>query len=370
MATTAIEKIKIALVNLVLDQPFFGVLALRLHIEQHDGIPTMATDGRSLFYNEAFTLALSADETMGVIAHEVLHCANGHVWRRDNREQLRFNVACDYAINPILLESKFKLPAGCLVEPAFAGKSADWIYDRIQVQQMPKGANAGKPGCGGPDVLDATGEGAEDGASEAEWQQATQQAAAAAEACGNLPAHLKRFAKAATEPRVDWRSVLRRFVQAAAKADYAWTRPSMRHLARGLYLPSLRSEAMGPIAIAVDTSGSIDAVLLNQFAAEINAIAGEMKPARVFVIYCDAAVGRIDTFEQDDVIELEPVGGGGTSFIPALDAAEKLDDEPCCMVYLTDLQGAHRDEPPPFPVLWATTIADEVPYGEVVPLTR
>ena len=390
-AQRARDKVKQARTALVLDQPFFGSLALRLRIVEDTGCPTAWTDGRSLGYNPAFMNALSDAEVLFVIAHEVMHCACGHPWRRDSRSPKRWNFACDYAINPVLIASGFKMPKLGLLDKDFEGKSAEWIYNRLpemsqDKQKKPGSGESGDPdddgdpgddlmpGAGGGDVRDAPSSStdADENATEteADWQQAVQQAAEAAKMRGKLPAHLERFTKAATAPRVDWRSVLRRFVQQAAKADYSWRRPNTRYLAHGLYLPALHSEAMGPIAVAVDTSGSIDKVTLDQFAAEINAIADDMRPERVSVIYCDAAVGRIDTFEREEPIVLNPVGGGGTDFRPALNAAELLEGPPCCLVYLTDLYGTHRPEPPSMPMLWACTTNQTAPYGEVVSMER
>ena len=380
------QSLQAARADLILDHPFFGSLALRLKIVEKVGLGTMATDGQALYYDPKFVEKCSKPELLGVVAHEVMHCACGHPWRRGSREQWRFNVAADFAINYVIEEARLKLPAGRLRDAAFDGKSMEWIYDRLPPTKFVKVSGVGggsgdadgqpqngkAPGAGGLDVLDAPdhGAGAEDGASEADWQQAVQQAAQAAQQRGDLPASLKRFAKQATEPRVDWRSVLRRFVQSAAKSDYSWTRPSTRHLARGLYLPSLRSEAMGPIAIAIDTSGSIDEVVLGQFAAEIQSIADEMRPERIHAIYCDAAVNKVGTFEPDDPIILKPCGGGGTDFRPAFRAVDDLDDSPACFVYLTDMYGRFPDEAPGYPVLWAATTKTEAPFGEVVSMER
>jgi predicted metal-dependent peptidase len=374
------QKIQRARTALVLDQPFFGVLALRLAIIEDPACGTAATDGKSMLYDPAFIDALSHEEILAVVAHEVMHCAGGHPWRRDARDPFRWNVAADYAINCVLEEAGFKLPSFRLRDAKFDGQSAEWIYNRLPPQKQPKGGKSGKGGSGndrpmggGQDVRDAPsskGQAAADAATESDWQQATQQAAAAAKARGHLPACLDRFAKAAAQPRVDWRSVLRRFVQQAAKADYSWTRPNARFLASGLYLPALRSEALGPIAVAVDTSGSIDNVTLGEFFAEINAIAGEMRPERVVVMYCDAKVGRTDTFERDDVIVPHPVGGGGTSHVPVMNAVDAMEETPVCLICLTDLYTEHRPEPPAVPVLWAATHPQEVPYGEVVSIAN
>ena len=204
-------------------------------------------------------------------------------------------------------------------------------------------------------------------ASEADWQQAVQQVAAAEQTRGTLPAHLARLVGILAAPRVDWRSVLRRFVQAVTRADYQWTRPSLTYLSHGLYLPGLRAEALGPIAVAIDTSGSIDGVLLTQFASELNAMVDEVQPERVHVVYCDAELQGEDVFERGDAITLRPKGGGGTNFAPVMVWADALDEPPVCLVYLTDLDGSHG-EAPSMPVLWATPHQQPypVPFGEVV----
>lgn len=394
---TAMEKVIQARVALVLDQPFFGVLALRLKLVEDPGCGTAWTDGVHMGYDPEFVSNITSTELLFVVAHEVMHCANGHPWRRDNRQPLRWNYACDYAINHVLAEAGFKLFDWVLRAAEFDGKSAEWVYARLPEtakQLAAKAASAGgqgdgkkgagepqrgdgppqagrQPGCGGLDVRDAPAEAAAAGVTEAEWQQAVQQAAVAAKACGNLPACLERYANHAMQPRVDWRSVLHRFVQAAAREDYSWRAPNQRYVAQGLYMPSMQSESVGPIAVAVDTSGSIDEVLLSQFAAELRSVADDVRPSRIHVIYCDAKVHTVDTFERDDMIELKPKGGGGTSFAPVMEWCDAQEEQPVALVYLTDMDGSHRKEPPAMPVLWATpsiSSRQEPPYGEVVVL--
>jgi len=196
---------------------------------------------------------------------------------------------------------------------------------------------------------------------------AVRQAAAVAKARGSMPGDLGRLAQEAVRSRVDWRSVLIRFAQQAARDDYSWSRPNPRYFAAGLYLPSLRSEAMGPLVVAIDTSGSIDNVLLGQFEAEVRAIAEDLRPARVHVLSCDAEVRRHDVFEKDDPITVVPgVGGGGTDFRPVFEAVDGLEDAPAAIVYLTDLAGTFPEKEPQVPVLWATTSQRQAPFGETV----
>lgn len=390
----AMDKMIAARTELVLDQPFFGMLALQVVLQESERNDTAWTDGVTIGFYPPFIESLPQAEVLGVMVHELLHCANGHMWRRDAREPVKWNYAIDYAINYIVEEAGFKLPSFRLRDAAYDGQSGEWIFERLPENfRQGAGGKAGKagaagaagagkpqggpgrpgagqaPACGGQDVFDAPADAAAAGITEASWQQAVQAAAVAAKAMGNLPASLERFALQAMAPRVDWRSVLHRFVQQAAKADYSWTMPANRYVAQGLYLPCMRSEEVGPIAVAVDTSGSIDAVLLSQFAAELRSVADDVRPSKVHVIYCDAAVHTVDTFERDDMIELKPIGGGGTSFVPVMDWADAQDEPPVALIYLTDMDGSHREQPPGMPVLWATPSCNErqqPPYGEVV----
>lgn len=405
------ERVVAARTKLVLDQPFFGVLALRLRIVADPGCGTAWVDGRTLGYDPAFVDTLTQAELVTLLAHEVMHCAMGHPWRRDLREKDRWNRACDFAVNPILRDAGFALPGGALLDDQYTGRNAEWIHDRLPESQgkgtgkdgqgdgtgkdsgdpspsagqgtSPDGKNPagsdpqdGEP-SGGSDtastpsdlgeVRDAPVESTDEGVSESEWNQAVQAAAQTAKARGKLPGSLDRFAKKAAEPRVDWRSVLRRFVEQAAPSDYTWTRPNPRFMAQRLYLPALHQDELGPLVVAVDTSGSIDDVLLSQFAAEIQGIADEAQPARVHVMYCDAALHRTDTFERGDAIEMHPVGGRGTSFVPVFDALDKLDEDPAAVIYLTDLAGKFPELPPAVPTLWATPVAGRTaPFGEIV----
>jgi predicted metal-dependent peptidase len=169
-------------------------------------------------------------------------------------------------------------------------------------------------------------------------------------------------------PIVDWRSTLRRFFQETIAADYTWKRPNVRYLASGLFLPSLRSEACGSIVVAIDTSGSIDRVLLSQFESELRSIVSEVKPRTVHVIYCDYDVCGTAEFTPDDSIELVPHGGGGTRFAPVFEHVDQEALEPVALVYMTDLDGPMPDAPA-YPVLWASTHATRTaPFGETVSL--
>ena len=106
------EKIARAKTRLLIRQPFFGSCALSLAFVESQEIETMATDGRSIFYSVDFVNQHSEEEIRGVIAHEVLHVVFKHMLRRGERDEERWNVACDYAINDIILSAQEKDKSG------------------------------------------------------------------------------------------------------------------------------------------------------------------------------------------------------------------------------------------------------------------
>lgn len=203
---------------------------------------------------------------------------------------------------------------------------------------------------------------------EADWRQATNEAAMTAKARGNYGGDIERVVDMATRSKTDWVAVLRRFIQEIASQDYSWTRPNPRYAPLGVYLPALRADGLGPIVVAIDTSCSVDDTQLSQMEAESRAIIAEADPVRTTVVYCDTQVNAVETFERGDPVTLTPKGGGGTDFRPVFDHIETMDEEPACLIYLTDLIGCFPEVAPDYPVLWVNTSrwASEVPFGEVV----
>jgi predicted metal-dependent peptidase len=386
-------RITAARTRLLLDFPWFGSLAMRLKIDQSSEIKTFATDGTRLLYNPATAATYTDAELVGVLAHETMHCALLHPYRRANRDPKLWNVATDYAINSELIRSGLKLPANVLIDAQFDGLSADVIYARLAKQSpqqpQPQGNPSGTPGTE-PDtgeIQDAPPEPAPSSPQPADadqpapaqpqqmtatdWQIAAEQATDVARGFGKLPGGIDRAVKQSRTEPVDWRAILREFIEHTAPSDYSWTSPNRRHIANGLYLPGIVKENIGPLAVAVDTSGSIDGALLAAFAKELNAIASEAKPEFITVLYCDASVQSSETFSPDDEIVMHPAGGGGTRFAPVFDAISKWEQPPVALIYFTDLDCSDRPTEPEFPVLWATDLAvtADGPFGQTVRLT-
>lgn len=146
MSDSARQKMRKARSELVLDHPFFANLALRLEMREDPNCRTAWADGTVLGYNPTYIDAMPLEKVKGLQCHEVLHLACCHHTRRGNRDSKLWNMACDYAINPLLLEAGIELPNGFLDDPIYHGKPADAIYKvLIQRDEEIKGGAEGGP---------------------------------------------------------------------------------------------------------------------------------------------------------------------------------------------------------------------------------
>jgi predicted metal-dependent peptidase len=326
-----------------------------------------------------------------------MHPALQHHVRRSGRDSRRWNEACDYAINPLLLDAGLSLPDGVLVDHRFRGMSAEQIYNLREGEAQPRsdgqaGAN-GDTGAGSPDaaekqcgvkppsapvteggigqVLDAPLPDEETPSVEEQtrdWSVAVNQAVTLSKQAGKAPAGLARTLEGAAEAAVDWSELLRRLWSDTFPADSSWMRPNRRHIWAGLYLPGVVREGVGEIAIAVDCSGSVNPRQLRLFEAEVRSILEGQRPERVHVMYFDTEVHKVDTYQAGERVHLNPVGGGGTDFGPCFDWLAEHGIQPQTLVFLTDLCGTFPESEPGYPVLWASTECRQAPFGSVIPM--
>lgn len=390
-------------VQLLMHYPFFGTLALHLKLKPVSYVPTAATDGKHYFYNPKWVTPLDDAELNFLTAHEVLHPALGHLWRRGSRDAVIWNHACDYCINAMIIESDptgkdFKMIKGGLYDPKFKAMFSEEIYDILisdedYVKNAHKQAGQGNPGTldshdewdgssgGQGDGDDGTereetgefdkdgGSGGVDDVKEEDWKGRVVQAAQVAEGRGrgHMPGALKRLIKDLVEPQKNWRQLLAEFVQIEI-SDYGFNPPNRHHLWRDVILPDFTEETdvVKDLVFAIDTSGSIGNREMKTFISEIvgcmNQFGGKVRGT---LIYCDAAVAAV--YPLEDVVHSVPAGGGGTDFRPVFRWVEDNLEDCAGVCYLTDGYGTFPSQPPNYPVLWVMTTDYEVPWG---PSTR
>jgi predicted metal-dependent peptidase len=350
----------------VLDHRFFGQLITRMLVRESSSVPTAATDGVNLFYNVFFIKSITDPQLLGVLFHEVLHCALGHLWRMGDRNPVKWNVAADAIINPIVIDAGMELPE-CAVFPEKLNEKYGINIDKsMNVEHvynlLPDDVIDDYSFLGG--MLDPQGAIDQD-----TWARAASHAARSA---GSLPSSLEELIEDLDRSKVDWRSTLQLLLQKCLiHEDYTWRMPNVRYTGLGLYLPSSYSERAPEISIYVDGSGSCwSPEIFREFGGEITGVLAQCRPQRLYVDYFDTEVkeGKGEEFEPGDDVVFRPTGGGGTSFECIFEHIERTGRNPAAVIVLTDgyPNSDSWAEEPPYPVVWAINSRVVAPFGHTV----
>jgi predicted metal-dependent peptidase len=354
------EQLITARVGLLLRASFFGNLATRLKLVNADEwCPTAATDGRNFYYNTRFVKMLRPKEIEFLFGHEVLHCVYDHFGRRGERDPQLWNIANDYCVNQDLKEhnvGEFITSVPCLYDKKYRGMSSEEVYDSLY-------ENAEKIDISKlldqmlDEHLDGNGDGDGDGDQEGdgkgrpklseadkqairdEIKEAMLAAAAASGDAGNLPGGVKRLIQELTEPKMNWRELLRMQLESTIKSDYTWMRASRKGWHMDAVMPGMKLDPMIDIAVAIDTSGSIGEAMLKDFLSEIQGIMDSFPAYRIHVFCFDTEVhnpAQYNSDNLDSITEYEPGGGGGTDFTAIYDYLKAEEIEPKRLVVFTD----------------------------------
>lgn len=433
MASDVETKLSAARTRLILDKPFLGALVLRLPMIAADDewCKTVATDARAFYYNPEYIDSLSIEQTQFVLSHEALHCALSHFARRNHRQKHRWDLACDLAINPLLIADGLTPCPDALYLQEFAEMTAEEIYpcldehenltphdDHVYDEENQSGG--GRQGAGGqhesgekgslggdqqqrksPDDTGGRGDaqqpeqtrqeqgegeqqqpqqGSGAGAEQppplsqdemenlsVQWQQRLAGSAQQAMQVGKLSGPLRRIIDHLLQPQLPWRTLLARYLSVTARDDFNYARPSRRE---GDYImPSLKSHELD-VVVALDTSGSVGDREMTEFVSEVNALKGQIR-ARVTLLACDSGLlGEGWTYEPWEEFDLPQrfIGGGSTDFRPVFEWVESEQRRPDVLVYFTDAQGRFPEHEPSYPTVWLIKGKAPVPWGQRIQL--
>jgi predicted metal-dependent peptidase len=171
-----------------------------------------------------------------------------------------------------------------------------------------------------------------------EIREATITAAQTAGA-GNTPAEIQRMIRELTEPKMNWRQILRQQIQSTIKHDYTFSRPSRKAWHTGAILPGMNFDETIDICISIDMSGSISDAQAKDFLTEIKGIMDEYKDYNIKVWCFDTKVYNeqdFDSYGGNDITEYEPMGGGGTDFMANWEYMKQHDINPKKFIMFTD----------------------------------
>lgn len=369
-------------------------------------VPIAATDGASILINPDTFFQHTLMERIFVVAHEISHGIFGHVELMhklrlagkvcypDGKElgydHETMNKAMDYVINDMLIESKIgTYNSNWLHDPVIATHADDVLTAYRRLYQA-TGGNSGGTGNGQSPNSNSKGQQpfdqhldpgtmqgqdatqAANGRNAVEWKTAIAGAAASARAQGKMPAALDKLLSEVLEPVVDWTDkVIGFFNRKPGGGSYNWRQPDRRFITRGIIAPARTGFGAGPIVVALDTSGSVWSIV-EKFFAEMYGILDDVRPTQIYLMFCDAQVGRVDEVaDTGDLMEVrmkKAPGGGGTAFEPVFDKIEEMGIQPDCLIYLTDGDGSFPQHAPSYPVLWGDISGKEskYPFGEVI----
>ena len=330
-----VEKLVTARVGLLLRHPFFGNLATRLKlVDATEWCPTLATDGRTFYYNNDFVNKLTPKQAEFGFAHEVLHNVFDHMGRREGRHPVLSNIAADYAANQILKDERIgEVPSW--IQIFQDNKYRGWSYEQIYAELEQKASKIDITTLGEllDEHLDGEGDGEGDGDEEGkkgrpkltpEEKKAIRDeikeamvAAAQSAGAGKVPAGVARLIKDFTEPKMDWRQMLRMNIQSLIKSNFSFARPNRKSQHSGAVLPGMMNEETIDVCIGIDMSGSISDAQAKDFLSEVKGIMDEYKDFKIKLWCFDTDVYNYAEFTgdtSDEIMDYKVAGGGGTDF--------------------------------------------------------
>ena len=368
------SKVRLMLDKLSKGWGFYASVLYQMPMVEKSSLPTMATDGKSIFYNAEFTDALSEAELDGVKVHEAYHRILKHHLRMGKRDAELWNIACDYAINPIIIQSGLVLPEGALIDAKFKGMSAEKIYDLLKEDQGDDGN-----GGGGQPQPQEWGNVEDQGGDMSEDQIKSEEATINAQVvmavnsmkteAGKLPANIKEIIDEMKRSQIDWKDVLRRFVGGDQPEGYSYRRPNRRQwYLNEVVTPVSNKIGCGDIVVGIDTSGSVSSIELSHFLGELNAIAESSGAESVTIITCDYDVQDVVRYEKGDQIEdIVCKGRGGTRVMPVFNYIAENNINVDNFIYFTDMGiGDYPEHDVGYPILWVSSDmrGEEAPIGE------
>ena len=366
---------------------FFGSLMLFAQIEKSNDLPTAATDGRKIFFNEEFLNSLSSPQQNALMLHEVLHMALLHVTRRQSRDPYIWNIAADIVVNDLIeRNTSFSLPEGAITDNRFQDKSVEYIYEALLKSKkkynlvisdilQPSNSNSDESNNDSKDVMEPLSQ-EETDEIESFWKDKMEILKNSSEhqlssGKSSLPAGIEQEISTILEPEVDWRHALWKYV---GKTPADFDDLDRRFIYKGLYLESLLTEAV-EVSVCIDTSGSVSDELLRQFAGELKGILRSYPNVKCSLFFADTNLAgpyEIDRIEQMP----KAVGRGGTSFVPFFDYLKKNGEENNLLgnnklsIYFTDGYGDFPKQEPNNPTMWLVCKdgleSNGFPFGEVV----
>jgi predicted metal-dependent peptidase len=284
------------------------------------------------------------------------------------------------------------LPQGALIDNRFRGKTTEKVYEELlekqkdgdeppppdyddlqpppvggQGQSKPKDGEGEEGEGNGPPKSQFDSQEDFDNKMEDLMNQAKVQAKMSDNYDPNgLPEEMQRLLQDLEKPMLPWDTILSRFLNEVAKANYNFLKPNRRFFPE-YYLPSMHSEGLSRVDFIIDTSGSIGNREFTQFVSEVDKVLKKYKPEKIGVSQFDHEYrGTEIVTSTTDVRKLKVRGGGGTRIEETLAAVGEMQTK--CLIIFTDGYMNLNLVDPKKPVVWAIYNNDNfvAPFGKAI----
>lgn len=337
----ALGRAKIGLMDIP-DTAFFSSICFNLKHVWDTKIPTACTNGLTIRFNPDFFMSLDSDERVFLLAHETCHVAYQHMFRGTDLDQRKFNIAADHVINLMLIQKGMKMPSQGLADPIYTGKSTEEVY-----ALLPDNPN-------GPCDMDVEyGEGdvtADQQEVENIIVQASIQSRMQEDAIGTIPGEIQLYIDKLLDPKLPWNRILSKHYKSYAKNDYSFRKPNRRYFPKYI-LPSMHSESLIDLAVAVDISGSVTDHEFKVFVSEFAYILKSLKPNKITILQFDTSIRSVTSVKNlQELSKVTFTGRGGTYIEPVFEWMNE--NKPVLTLIFTDGGFRFHSEMPKLETIW------------------
>jgi len=357
------QRIKQIKANLLLEQPYFGSVAMLQEPKLNEDIQTFASTPQHFEYNDEYIECLDDTELSYLLTNSAMHQALGYTNRKEGRMDWLWTMAQDYAINSLLVNNGLKLPELLLYDERFDTLSSEAIYkiledeidedkhtpkevENIRYEKMPEVKEYDQ------DPVDT--------------EDLNQQLLNKAKLQGDLPLGIEILVPSLNNATITWEEELYTIIENSVKFDYSLSPPNKRYISQDVALPSL-SGTRTKLVIAIDSSGSIDGALLGKFLSEVESIMNTFVDFEIDLLIADAKVQEHHILYPGDELAYTLKGGGGTNFQNTFDYVDENINNVTLLLYFTDGLGTFPKNEPFYDVIWVSPNKEqEYPFGRVL----
>ena len=359
------QRIKQIKANLLLEQPYFGSIAMLQKTKLNEDIQTFTSTPEHFEYNDDYCNCLDDDELSFLLTNSAMHQALGYENRKEGRMDWLWIMAQDYAINSLLVNNGLKLPDALLFDDRFDTLSAEAIYkiledeiddekhtqkevENIRYEKMPQTNEYDQ--------------------NPVDTEDLNQQLLNKAKLQGDLPLGIDILVPNLELASIGWEDELYTIIENSVKFDYTLHPPNKRYISQDIALPSL-SGSRTKLVIAIDSSGSVDGTLLGKFLSEVESIMNTFVDFEIDLLITDAKVQEHHVLYAGDELEYTIKGDGGTNFEETFKYIEENIDHVTLFLYFTDGFGTMPKDEPMYDVIWVCENTNIVfPFGRVLSL--